>query len=213
MPSLTVNQLKGNIGERIGTNCERYGCEMGLPFYETRVLVVFEVMAGFQGVFGSISGQSRESCIASSCKTFKEVSTLWCHADPTHFCQCRTTASGTWQEQVMPCARAGTFFSYKRQTCVTVDMWDQGECFGADESLVKEPDAELVNCRQSCETYADITQLWCHPKDRNAFCQCRPTAVQKVFEPVKMPCANGTLFSFKRQTCMQEGLWTESCPQ
>lgn len=164
-------------------------------------------------VIGSISGQSRESCIASSCKTFKEVSTLWCHADPTHFCQCRTTASGTWQEQVMPCARAGTFFSYKRQTCVTVDMWDQGECFGADESLVKEPDAELVNCRQACVTYADITQLWCHPKDRNAFCQCRPTAVQKVFEPVKMPCANGTLFSFKRQTCMQEGLWTESCPQ
>lgn len=164
---------------------------------------------------GTALAQSRESCIGSSCKTYKEVNTLWCHADPTHFCQCRTTATGTWQEAVMPCARAQTYFSFRRQTCVTVDMWDKAECLGPDELMVpaEEPAPVEVKCEHACVTYADISTLWCHPADRDAFCQCRPTAVPKVFEIVKMPCANGTLFSFKRQTCMQDSLWADNCPQ
>ncbi|KAL1383952.1 hypothetical protein pipiens_013098 [Culex pipiens pipiens] len=163
----------------------------------------------------SSNANVRESCIGSSCKTYKEVNTLWCHADPTHFCQCRTTAAGTWQEAVMPCARAQTYFSFRRQTCVTVDMWDQAECLGPDELMggAEEPAPVEVKCEHACVTYADISTLWCHPADRDAFCQCRPTAVPKVFEIVKMPCANGTLFSFKRQTCMQDSLWADSCPQ
>ncbi|XP_055535995.1 uncharacterized protein LOC129724803 [Wyeomyia smithii] len=160
----------------------------------------------------STRGQTAvESCIGSKCKTYQNVNTLWCYSDPDHYCQCRAAAAGQpWKEQVMPCAD-GTKFSFKRQVCVRQELWDKSECLstgmGGANTVVDSP------CTQNCSTYADIVKLRCHPKNAKAFCQCRPTDVPKVFTPVKMPCANGTTFSFQRQTCMADALWTNSCPQ
>ncbi|KXJ73487.1 hypothetical protein RP20_CCG015749 [Aedes albopictus] len=156
--------------------------------------------------------QTRESCIASTCKTYKDINTLWCHADPTYFCQCRTDPSGAWVEQVMPCSRNGTMFSFSRQTCVHEDQWDRNECLNLGKE-VDELEKEILDCSNPCATYEEISRLWCHPApDRKIFCQCRPTDVQRVFRTVPMPCANGTSFSFKKQTCVHDAMWTESCP-
>lgn len=158
-----------------------------------------------------VAGQSRESCIASSCKTYRDINTLWCHSDPTYFCQCRTDASGVWVEQVMPCSRNGTLFSFRRQTCVHADQWDRNECVEIEKAPEMKEEEEVAACSQPCKTYEEISRLWCHPEDRKLFCQCRPTVVELVFRPVKMPCASGTSFSLQRQTCVHDAVWTDSC--
>ncbi|XP_065090397.1 uncharacterized protein LOC135711471 [Ochlerotatus camptorhynchus] len=158
-----------------------------------------------------VAAQLASSCIASSCKTYQDINTLWCHSDPTYFCQCRTDASGKWVEQVMPCSRNGTLFSFRRQTCVHEDQWDRDECSEKDNTPVMKEELEIASCSNPCTTYEEISRLWCHPEDRKLFCQCRPTEVQLVFRPVRMPCASGTSFSFQRQTCMHDAVWTNSC--
>ncbi|EAT39918.1 AAEL008312-PA [Aedes aegypti] len=183
-------------------------------FQPSTTMALKAVLTSFLAVTAIVvsSAQNRESCIASTCKTYKDINTLWCHADPTYFCQCRTDASGAWVEQVMPCSRNGTLFSFRKQTCVHQDLWDQNECLlmGQEKEEVSE---QIDECSNPCGTYQEISQLWCHPaSDRKLFCQCRPTDVQRVFRTVPMPCATGTSFSFKKQTCVHDAMWVDSCP-
>ncbi|XP_055642696.1 uncharacterized protein LOC129779312 [Toxorhynchites rutilus septentrionalis] len=163
-----------------------------------------------------ISGETQtgEGCLGYSCRTYNEINTLWCHSDPTYFCQCRPTAEGTWIEQEMPCPRAETYFSFKYQACVRQEMWTPDECekLGGSGEDVPNPEDPSDLCANPCDSYENIHRLWCYPDEPNAFCQCKPTREEGLFVAVRMPCALETVFSFQRQTCMHNIQWTDSCP-
>ncbi|KAL1378297.1 hypothetical protein pipiens_015670 [Culex pipiens pipiens] len=154
------------------------------------------------------ASQTVQDCINVACRTYDDVNTLWCHADPGHFCQCRPSPSGTWAPQVMPCA-PGTLYSFRRQTCVHPPMYDDREC---DELGPEGGELELALCEEvPCVTYAEVSTLVCH-EERTRFCQCRPLKIDPtVWVPVVMPCAESTSFSFLHQTCTRDELWLNSC--
>ncbi|XP_035892028.1 uncharacterized protein LOC118503168 [Anopheles stephensi] len=56
-----------------------------------------------------------------------------------------------------------------------------------------------------CVTYEEINTLWADPSPAH-FLQCRPLQ-NGTWAPQKMPCAVGTLFSFKQQVCVLEINW------
>lgn len=159
-------------------------------------------------VTGTTSAQTAQDCINVACRTYDDVNTLWCHADPAHFCQCRPSPGGTWVPQVMPCA-PGTLYSFRRQTCVHPPMYDDREC---DELGPEGGELELAVCEEvPCVTYAEVSTLVCH-EDRTRFCQCRPLKIDPtVWVPVVMHCAESTSFSFRHQTCTRDELWLNSC--
>ncbi|XP_058825619.1 uncharacterized protein LOC131685726 [Topomyia yanbarensis] len=172
--------------------------------------MLFKILLPLGAIATLAFGQSPEQCIASSCKTYKEINTLWCYPDPNYFCQCRPiTNGGSWTEQVMPCAD-GTKFSFRQQVCVLPQYYNATECL--DPNPNDPVTTGNLKCSNPCTTYAEIVKLGCSPSGPKEFCQCRPTPVERVFTPIKMPCANGTSFSYRRQTCMADGLWTDSCP-
>ncbi|XP_058826738.1 uncharacterized protein LOC131686768 [Topomyia yanbarensis] len=157
------------------------------------------------------TAQSVEDCIDISCRTYNEINTLWCHALPTHFCQCRPSPVGLWVPQVMPCAE-GTVYSFRHQVCVHPDMRNDNDC---SNRFPDELDLEL--CAEppvpSCETYEEINELSCHQEPKR-FCQCRPLKINPTeYAPLAMPCAGVTTFSFQRQTCVHDGMWEDSCPK
>ncbi|KXJ72512.1 hypothetical protein RP20_CCG017829 [Aedes albopictus] len=110
----------------------------------------------------------------------------------------------------MPCPEPETVFSLRHQVCVHPSMRDQRDCPTED---VLDPGCDEV----PCNTYEEINTLSCHSEAKR-FCQCRPVSIQKddpnkgVFKPISMPCAEGTLFNFRLQTCSREELWTNTCP-
>ncbi|KXJ73486.1 hypothetical protein RP20_CCG015748 [Aedes albopictus] len=151
------------------------------------------------------------TCIAANCNTYQEINILYCHINPARFCQCRPTADNGWDLEVMPCPEPETVFSFRHQVCVHPSMRDQLDCIITEGTL--DPGCEEV----SCKTYEEINTLSCH-SESGRFCQCRPVSTQKddpnkgLFEPISMPCAKGTLFNFRLQTCSREELWTNTCP-
>ncbi|XP_058444293.1 uncharacterized protein LOC131425970 [Malaya genurostris] len=62
--------------------------------------------------------------------------------------------------------------------------------------------AETVeDCTEiSCRTFQHINTLWCHTRP-TYFCQCRPSPTGLWVAQV-MPCAIGTVFSFRQQVCV-----------
>ncbi|KXJ72528.1 hypothetical protein RP20_CCG017758 [Aedes albopictus] len=184
-------------------------------------MLFFVVLGGLLLIQGAWSQDVPESCIAASCTTFQQINTLYCHANPARFCQCRPAVGGGWTLQVMPCPEPETMFSFRHQVCVHPSMWDDAECGpsgpGGDED---ETDLEnvILGCEAApCGTYEEINTLTCHP-DAKRFCQCRPVSTQEdypnrgLFQAISMPCAQGTSFSFGLQTCAHDALWINTCP-
>uniref|UniRef100_A0A182Q8F3 Chitin-binding type-2 domain-containing protein n=1 Tax=Anopheles farauti TaxID=69004 RepID=A0A182Q8F3_9DIPT len=59
-----------------------------------------------------------------------------------------------------------------------------------------------------CVTFDEINTLWVHPLP-TFFYQCRP--LMGGWSPQEMPCAPGTLFSFRHQVCVHPQDWTDPC--
>uniref|UniRef100_A0A182W4W8 Chitin-binding type-2 domain-containing protein n=1 Tax=Anopheles minimus TaxID=112268 RepID=A0A182W4W8_9DIPT len=137
-------------------------------------------------------------CPTPRCVTYDEINTLWVDPNPARFLQCRPDVTGGWSLQQMPCA-PGTLFSFSRQVCVLPAYWSTCAEVAPSAEPCEEP---------RCITYAQINTLWVH-KLTNKFYQCRP--VNGTWTPQEMPCAPGTLYSFKHQTCVQESMWKSSC--
>ncbi|XP_062543058.1 uncharacterized protein LOC134210794 [Armigeres subalbatus] len=170
-------------------------------------VITFGLLAA---AFNAPVTQSAGSCLSASCANYKDINTLWCHTDSTYYCRCRLDASGTWVPQQQPCA-GGTAFSFRQQTCVHQAIWKPNECPPVE--VEEEVELVVLECSNSCGTSAEIARLACHPEPtRKKFCQCRPTEVERVFRTQPMPCASGTSFSYKRQTCVHDALWTDTCP-
>ncbi|XP_001659114.2 uncharacterized protein LOC5570410 [Aedes aegypti] len=163
-----------------------------------------------------------EGCVAASCSTFQQINTLYCHANPAWFCQCRPGLGNVWILQVMTCPEPETVFSFRHQVCVHPSMRDEAECDpagagdGPDDTDI-EDDVDRACELAPCGTFEEINTLTCHP-DVKRFCQCRPISTQPedpnrgLFVAIAMPCAEGTSFSFRQQTCARDELWVDSCP-
>ncbi|XP_058836486.1 uncharacterized protein LOC131693034 [Topomyia yanbarensis] len=67
-------------------------------------------------------------CIASECITHAQIRTLWCHTQPTFYCQCVPLDLIVWEVMVRPCA-PGTYFSFPHQKCVYPEMRDPDACY------------------------------------------------------------------------------------
>uniref|UniRef100_A0A1Y9H251 Chitin-binding type-2 domain-containing protein n=1 Tax=Anopheles dirus TaxID=7168 RepID=A0A1Y9H251_9DIPT len=150
-------------------------------------------------------------CPVPRCVTYAEINTLWALSDPAYFLQCRPVPTGGWSVQLMPCAPA-TLFSYRRQVCVDTEHWEG--CDGTESGTTTlAPNAELC-VEPVCVTYEDINTLWVH-RQPGRFYQCRPHQ-NGTWVLQEMPCAPGTLFSFRQQVCVLEALWDElpdtTCP-
>lgn len=197
--SLTVENVADRHWERITVNLA------SIIQRKMKLLGISLVVLASCGVFA----QTVDDCIRASCRTYEDVNTLWCHADPGHFCQCRPSPSGTWVPQVMPCA-PGTLYSFRRQTCVHPYMHDALECSDGGGGI--DDPADSVLCEEvPCVTYWEINTLVCHA-DPKQFCQCKPLRIEPtVWVPVAMPCAADTSFSFFHQTCSRDELWLSSC--
>ncbi|XP_055551757.1 uncharacterized protein LOC129734061 [Wyeomyia smithii] len=58
------------------------------------------------------------------CETFKEINTLWAHEDPKHYWQCDPLEENVWIPVLRICAPE-TLFSFRQQTCVHPDDWEE----------------------------------------------------------------------------------------
>ncbi|EAT39920.1 AAEL008313-PA [Aedes aegypti] len=174
-------------------------------------LVVLSALVVFGPIRIAQAQTSQEGCESASCSSFKNINTLYCHINKARFCQCRPGLGNAWVLQVMPCPDPETVFSFKHQVCVHPWMRDDRYCVTDSELL----DDECVTA--PCKTYEEINTLTCH-LDRYQFCQCRPISTRPdnpnkgLFAGISMPCAKGTSFSFRQQTCVHDGLWVDSCP-
>ncbi|XP_055601897.1 uncharacterized protein LOC129750835 [Uranotaenia lowii] len=158
------------------------------------------------------SGQGGpEDCMGARCETYEHINTLWCHRDPAKYCQCRPN-SGTWswEPRVMPCA-PGTVFHFWRQVCVHPSVRPDDVCVMPEEE--DEPTSVMPVCDQvPCNTREEREKLSCH-EDSHQFCRCRPLSIDPVtWAAIAMPCAQGTAFSYRHQTCFLQVVWTNSCP-
>ncbi|EAL41689.2 uncharacterized protein LOC120906255 [Anopheles arabiensis] len=136
-------------------------------------------------------------CPVARCVTYDEVNTLWAVPDAAYFQQCRRVATGGWALQLMPCA-PGTLFSYKQQVCVLPVYW-KGCAALPDEQRCAAP---------RCGTYKEVNTLWVH-ESSDKFYQCR--RINGTWAPLALPCAPGTLYSFKHQVCVLPSMWEASC--
>ncbi|XP_052872207.1 uncharacterized protein LOC128277737 [Anopheles cruzii] len=162
----------------------------------------------------SAQGVGNELCPEARCDTQSAIETLWGVPDPSFFLQCRLVPDGSWQLELMPCA-PGTWFHFRLQVCVVSDVWEG--CDGTEGPTTTpsgpgtgEPGTELDPCPgPRCVTSAEINTLWVHPSPGH-FYQCRPGTAG--WFPQEMPCAPGTLFSFRHQVCVHPWDWVEPCP-
>ncbi|XP_062553681.1 uncharacterized protein LOC134218555 [Armigeres subalbatus] len=180
---------------------------------------------------GSSSQGRADGCVAATCDTLQQINTLYCHSDPGRFCQCRPSAGNVWTLHVMTCVDPSTVFSFRHQVCVHPSLRDDADCSPQsddvqDENVGDDDDEtdddggndDAVGCEAvPCGSFEKINTLSCHP-DSKRFCQCRPIAIESeypnrgVFEAIDMPCASGTSFSFRLQTCARDELWINTCP-
>ncbi|XP_053699235.1 protein starmaker-like [Sabethes cyaneus] len=58
------------------------------------------------------------------CATFQEINTLWAHEDPEHYWQCDPLEENVWIPVLRICAPE-TLFSFRQQTCVHPDDWEE----------------------------------------------------------------------------------------
>uniref|UniRef100_A0A182Q518 Chitin-binding type-2 domain-containing protein n=1 Tax=Anopheles farauti TaxID=69004 RepID=A0A182Q518_9DIPT len=142
-------------------------------------------------------------CPVARCETYAEINTLWTVPDPAFYLHCRPDPKGGWYLQQMPCA-PGTLFSYRQQVCVRTDLWTG--CDGTESDTSTENPLDPQCPLPTCITYKDINTLWKHERTDH-FYQCRPR--NGAWEPQEMPCAPGTLFSFRSQVCVRQELWQE----
>ncbi|XP_058444001.1 dentin sialophosphoprotein-like [Malaya genurostris] len=86
------------------------------------------------------------------CVSIEEINTLWANEDPKHYWQCDPVDEGVWNPVLRICAPA-TLFSFRQQTCVDPDDWEDvcmpgngdGSESDENESGVTDPDDEDSN--------------------------------------------------------------------
>ncbi|KFB52189.1 AGAP013024-PA-like protein [Anopheles sinensis] len=163
--------------------------------------------------------EDNQFCPTPSCLTKQEIDTLWGYPDPNFFRQCRPTQANGWELQLMPCAPP-TLFSFRQQVCVLPQFWEGctgNDGGGGDGTTINPPNTEGTQddtdeprdqCNvPRCTTYEEINTLWAHSSPYY-FYQCNP--FMGAWVPQEMPCAPGTMFSYRQQVCVIPQLW-EDC--
>ncbi|XP_058821282.1 uncharacterized protein LOC131683377 [Topomyia yanbarensis] len=72
------------------------------------------------------------------CVTFKEINTLWANEDPERYWQCDPVDEGVWVPVLRICAPA-TLFSFRQQTCVDPNDWEEVCILKGEDSDENEP--------------------------------------------------------------------------
>ena len=138
------------------------------------------------------TGEGLQKCEAPGCQTNAERYWLWPHQYPQNYYKCVQGVNGKWQPALFDCYH-DLLFDYAYQKCVPDNQW---------RDVCAYRKCPLPNCKN--------TTVLMNDEDPHYFFKCEDVILKQMV-PVRHSCLLGTVFSYKKQRCVDPSTWTYEC--